>query len=160
MEWVEIQKKIVEIIHCLTKEQVFHRDIKSENIMVRYKDGIITPVLIDFGVSTYGIDYIAEPTGCTFSNTELARREKFLVRRDLFAAMSMATAFPMPSLKQYCQQYCNLQYFDRPMHSTVLSELKLLECEKESDILIPTGREIQPENLLIAASDEEEECWT
>ena len=125
-EWFDITKQLVEIIHKLQKEGFYHCDIKTDNVMVRFQDKNITPVLIDFGISVFGINNINDRTGRHQSDEIVSRQKKLLSKDDLLSTMRMGKEFPMAILYEYCTQYCKTPRNDRAMHSSVLSDLKTL----------------------------------
>lgn len=76
-----VMRGLVSAVRYLHASNVFHRDIKAENVMVVRKHGQLVPCLIDFGLAAVVQpgDYRAEVCGTTsYMSPEMLDREAYL----------------------------------------------------------------------------------
>ncbi len=76
-----VMRGIVDAVRYLHSRQVFHRDIKAENVMLARKQGLLVPCLIDFGLAATVEpgDYRGEVCGTAgYMSPEMLEREPYL----------------------------------------------------------------------------------
>ena len=116
---------------ALQRNNTYHIDIKSDNILIQFKNGSPYPVLIDFGLAMFGeSDSTEEPVywGNNIENyphmaPELAELSSPISTTDLYSVMALCKLVGqiagMADMEAVADNYCSHPWKTRPSHDNI-----------------------------------------
>jgi len=89
-EWeiLAIIEQTLKVLDILEQEQIIHRDIKPDNILISDKKGKLEAFLIDFGIATYTFDNSQLRHKCGtpgYIDTYVLKGGEFSCKSDVFS---------------------------------------------------------------------------
>ena len=130
IEWRNICLSLIRGVQTLQWNDIYHNDIKLNNVLLEISGDEIVPVLIDFGEacsSTQGDEekktYFARPHVAP----ELLQQQTPHPTSDLYSVvytiLRISTVLELPTLEHYCTEYRQKKLEDRVGHEEVCKEI-------------------------------------
>lgn len=148
VQWVHLLQGIVSIIENLSRVDIYHGDIKSDNFMIEFKHGNPEPLLIDFGLSLHKDENASKAPVCSKEDIaehrriapELATLTRPLPTSDMYSGMvlirnvlktkTIRDSLDTAAVIDMAEAFCQVDWTARPSLDSAVSELreKLRQC--------------------------------
>lgn len=133
-EWMDVVARMAHLANNLQKIQVFHLDLKPDNVLLQFRDGKVIPTLIDFGNAMFQSSEKSTPSYTLFDvqcydhiAPEMAERINPCSTSDLYSvvriAEEVAETIPCKHLLSVAEHFLDAEVDERPDHHDIIQQV-------------------------------------
>lgn len=137
-EWMDVIARMAHLTNNLQKIQVFHLDIKADNVLLQFRDGKVVPTLIDFGNAMFQSSERSTPSYSLFDvqcfaqiAPEMAERVNPCSTSDLYSviqiAEEVAETLPCKHLLNVAEHFQDAEVDERPNHRDIIQHVERIK---------------------------------
>ena len=158
--WALLFTKLALFVRQLQRSNIYHLDLKMNNILISFMDDEPRPVIIDYGLGQFGLNKKATSPmwpDMTFEgrlkaphlDPELSRNSNPLPSTDVYSVMAacriVGETLDIIDLAHIGMMYCILEGHERPDNLTAYQNLFYIYDERVNPTILPgiTGPDTQ-----------------